>query len=283
MRVLVVTVTYKTDRLELDLFIKSFFRFNDIGDCAKLVIVDNSPEEYQNVKNLINEKYVDSVCYISNPSNPGFGASNNIGFKKETSDYVLFINNDVEFTEPIFDRILSEFSNDSFIGCIGIHQNGGAPSFFCKMTAPKGSQMTVFDEYIHFISGAFMFFKSDVFMKIGMYDENLFMYHEEFDISERLIIYGYKTVYIEELSFLHKVKNRKIQNENLWKIGTESLCYICKKYNLNSHKLHSGNRRLYLLIGYFLLHLKFQECRKLFRIIKNRNSIINKHFPKVSV
>ena len=45
MKLLVVTVTYKADTLELDLFIKSFFKFNDIGNCARLVVVDNSPEE----------------------------------------------------------------------------------------------------------------------------------------------------------------------------------------------------------------------------------------------
>lgn len=79
MKLSIVTVTYKSDVKELDLFIQSFFKYNDLGEDAKLVIVDNSPSDYANVHDLIQQSYNDIVCYISNPSNPGFGASNNVG------------------------------------------------------------------------------------------------------------------------------------------------------------------------------------------------------------
>ena len=224
--------------------------------------------------------YKDTVIYIQNPSNPGFGASNNRGFLYQDTDYVLFINNDVEFTEPVFQKIIREMETDNSIGCIGIHQTGGAPSFFVKMTAPKGCQMKKFGERFHFISGAFMFFRSDVFKRIGMFDENIFMYLEEFDVSERILCAGYKTIYYDCLSFWHKVKNRKIQNEYLWKIGTESFCYVCKKYKLNPYSLTLGNKRLILLVFYFILHFKIKESLKILRIIRMRKNIIERNFPK---
>ena len=224
--------------------------------------------------------YKDTVIYIQNPSNPGFGASNNRGFLYQDADYVLFINNDVEFTEPVFQKIIREMETDNSIGCIGIHQTGGAPSFFVKMTAPKGCQMKKIDERFHFISGAFMFFRSDVFKRIGMFDENIFMYLEEFDVSERILCAGYKTIYYDCLSFWHKVKNRKIQNEYLWKIGTESFCYVCKKYKLNPYSLTLGNKRLILLVFYFILHFKIKESLKILRIIRMRKNIIERNFPK---
>lgn len=282
MRLSVVTVTYKTDVEELDLFIKSFMKYNDLKSEANLIIIDNSPSDYLGVRDLIINFYKNSVVYIQNPSNPGFGASNNIGFLYQNSDYVLFINNDVEFTEPVFHKIISKMGTDSSIGCIGIHQTGGAPSFFVKMTAPKGCQMRKFDENCHFISGAFMFFKSDVFKKIGMFDENIFMYLEEFDVSERIINAGYKTVYYDSMSFWHKVRNRKIQNEYLWKIGTESFCYVCKKYSLNPYSLSLGNKRLVLLFFYFILQFKIGESMKIMRIISMRKKIIEQNFPKTS-
>ena len=37
----VVTVTYKPDLAELKLFIDSFYRYNDLGRDACLIIVDN--------------------------------------------------------------------------------------------------------------------------------------------------------------------------------------------------------------------------------------------------
>lgn len=282
MRLSVVTVTYKTDVEELDLFIKSFIKYNDLKSEANLIIVDNSPSDYQEVRDLIIKFYKSSVVYIQNPSNPGFGASNNIGFLYQNSDYVLFINNDVEFMEPVFHKIISKMETDSSIGCVGIHQIGGAPSFFVKMTAPKGCQMGKFDEKYHFISGAFMFLKSDVFKKIGMFDENIFMYLEEFDVSERILNAGYKTVYYDSMSFWHKVRNRKIQNEYLWKIGTESFCYVCKKYSLNPYSLSLGNKRLVLLFFYFILQFKIEESLKIMRIISMRKKIIEQNFPKTN-
>ena len=280
MKLSVVTVTYKTETKELDSFIKSFVKYNDLKSEANLIIVDNSPSEYQEIRKLVFNFYKDTVIYIQNPSNPGFGASNNRGFLYQDADYVLFINNDVEFTEPVFQKIIREMETDNSIGCIGIHQTGGAPSFFVKMTAPKGCQMKKFDERFHFISGAFMFFKSDVFKRIGMFDENIFMYLEEFDVSERILCAGYKTIYYDCLSFWHKVKNRKIQNEYLWEIGTESFCYVCKKYKLNPYSLTLGNKRLILLVFYFILHFKIKESLKILRIIRMRKNIIERNFPK---
>lgn len=280
MKLSVVTVTYKTETKELDSFIKSFVKYNDLKSEANLIIVDNSPSEYQEIRKLVFNFYKDTVIYIQNPSNPGFGASNNIGFLYQDADYVLFINNDVELTEPVFQKIIREMETDNSIGCIGIHQTGGAPSFFVKMTAPKGCQMRKFDERFHFISGAFMFFRSDVFKRIGMFDENIFMYLEEFDVSERILCAGYKTIYYNCVSFWHKVKNRKIQNEYLWKIGTESFCYVCKKYKLNPYSLTLGNKRLILLVFYFILHFKIKESLKILRIIRMRKNIIERNFPK---
>ena len=280
MKLSVVTVTYKTETKELDSFIKSFVKYNDLKSEANLIIVDNSPSEYQEIRKLVFNFYKDTVIYIQNPSNPGFGASNNRGFLYQDADYVLFINNDVEFTEPVFQKIIREMETDNSIGCIGIHQTGGAPSFFVKMTAPKGCQMKKFDERFHFISGAFMFFRSDVFKRIGMFDENIFMYLEEFDVSERILCAGYKIIYYDCLSFWHKVKNRKIQNEYLWKIGTESFCYVCKKYKLNPYSLTLGNKRLILLVFYFILHFKIKESLKILRIIRMRKNIIERNFPK---
>ena len=269
MRLSVVTVTYKTDVEELDLFIKSFMKYNDLKSEANLIIIDNSPSDYLEVRDLVINFYKKSVVYIQNPSNPGFGASDNIGFLYQNSDYVLFINNDFEFTEPVFHKIISKMETDSSIGCIGIHQTGGAPSFFVKMTAPKGVQMECFDDRVHFISGAFMFFRSDVFQKIGMFDKNLFMYFEEFDLSERMLKFGYHTKYLPEITFLHKVGNRKKINDKIWIKAIPSFCYICRKYELDPAVYSKGiMKRLKLLFIYNMLFFHWQEAKKVLDVYK---------------
>lgn len=103
----VVTVTYKPNIAELKLFIDSFYKYNDLKEDAKLIIVDNSPCNFWD-SSIILLQYP-QITFIPNPSNPGFGASNNIGFEKYQSEYVLFINNDTEFLEPIFSNLIKEF------------------------------------------------------------------------------------------------------------------------------------------------------------------------------
>jgi len=276
-QLLIVTVTYKPNVEELALFVKSFRKYNDLGDNAKLIIVDSSPNDIWRKEEFMNGN--DDIDVVSNPSNPGFGASNNLGFERYKSDYVLFINNDVEFVEPILSKLIVLCEIDNKLGCIGIHQRGGAPSFYPKMTAPKGIDMEYFDDKYHFVSGAFMFFKSSAFMECGRFDPNLFMYFEEFDLSNRLIEKGYHTMYVPELSFWHKVKNRRRINENIWKKAIPSFCYICRKYNLDP-QFHSKSimRRLKLLFMYNLVLLHFKEAFKILRLYKYRKQFIYKEF-----
>lgn len=267
----VVTVTYKPNIKDLTLFIESFYKFNDLGEEAQLIIVDNSPINSWN-SSLLQSQYP-LLTLISNPSNPGFGASNNLGFEQYSSEYVLFINNDVELLEPIFNKIIEEFEKNEFIGCVGIHQKGGAPSFFKKFDAPSNITNKQFIDKYHFISGAFMFFKSSVFKECGEFDKNIFMYLEEYDISTRLIKKGYSTVYLPQYSFLHKTGDRKIQNKKHWIYGTIAYCYICTKYGIDPNKYFSS-KHLYKMLFYFTLTLNLKQIKEIKNIIQERKNIL---------
>lgn len=276
-KLVIVSVTYKSNITELKEFINSFFRFNDLGNEAKLIIVDNSPVDYRDVELLINQ--CENVSYIPSPENPGFGAANNRGFDLYESEYVLFINNDVEFTEPLFQKLIKIHESDERIGCIGIHQTGGAPSFFKKFTAPKNIKNDFFQDKYHFISGAFMFFKSSVFEKCGKFDPYMFMYLEEFDIATRLNTIGYTTCYVPDLNFFHKTfKRRQSFNEFGWKYGADSHFYICKKHEIDPHTgFYSINLRLRKLQIYYLIQFRITEAIKIQRILCYRYKLMHEY------
>ena len=242
-KLVVVTVTYNPIIAELHAFVNSFMKYNDLGEYAKLVVIDNSPESSWDIK-LFKKQYP-MIAFIENPQNPGFGAANNIGFELFESDYVLFMNNDTEFIQPVFRSLIKICESNNRIGCIGIHQLGGAPSFFPKMTAPKNIDNNHFDDSYHFISGAFMFFRSSAFKECGMFDSNLFL----------------------------------CINEKTWKSAVPSFCYICKKYNLDPQYYSKGiMRRLKILLLYhcFLFHIK--EAKKIWNVYKFRKEVIYKEF-----
>ena len=285
-KLLVVTVAYKPNVSELYDFIDSFETYNDLGEDAKLVVVDNSPISFWNLSEA-KEKYP-NVTFVENPDNPGFGASNNIGFELFKSDYVLFINNDAEFIEPIFNKCIAVFRNNPKIGCIGIRQVGGL-SFFYRSESPlkrkelkKNLKNGLFDPVNFFLSGAFLMLRSSAFIKVGMFDPELFMYCEESDLINRLVKNGYDVQYISAMSFLHKVGNRKNLDEYLSGVVlSRSYCYYLKKYNYVNHKQLFFSRyvRYYKRIIYFILIFNFREVAKIIRIMKTSTRIYKEFFP----
>ena len=163
-KLLLVTVTYKPKVPELYEFIDSFEKYNDLGEAAKLVVVDNSPASFWNVS-VARRKYP-FVDFYENPSNPGFGAANNIGFGLFESEYVLFMNNDAEFTEPVFNKCIALFEENQQLGCLGIGQVGSL-SFFYRSESPlkkkelkRRLKAGLFDPCNFFLSGAFLMLRS---------------------------------------------------------------------------------------------------------------------------
>ena len=56
---------------------------------------------------------------------------------------------------------------------------------------------------IEIMPGAFLFFRREVYEKIGGLDENYFMYGEDIDFSWRIILAGYKNVYLPDTHIIH--------------------------------------------------------------------------------
>lgn len=265
-------------------FINSFLKYNDLSDDAKLVFVDNSDINYRNIENLVSK--FSQIDYISSPKNIGFGAANNLGADLYDSQYFLFINNDVEFIEPIFIKLINLFNLRPKCGCIGIKQIGNSPSFFVrqesevKYSKKQISKFVRYNQEIHFLSGAFLFFKAEIFYEIGKFDSNIFIYFEEADMLNRMIRLGYNSYFEEKLCFLHKVGDRKKSNEQLSKLGSNSFCYYLKKYNIENKigilKNRTILRRKKQL--YFLLKLNFKEVLKLERIINYEKQLFFDYF-----
>lgn len=285
-KLLVVTVTYKPNVQELYDYIDSFTRYNDLGESAKLVVVDNSPASFWDVSGA-REKY-SAVEFHVNPDNLGFGVANNVGFSLFKSDYVLFMNNDAEFTEPVFGKCIALFENDSQLGCIGIGQVGCLPFFYRSESTLKRKELKrrlkagLFDPYNFFLSGAFLMLRGSAFEKVGKFDPRLFMYCEESDLINRLVKDGYVVRYIPTMSFLHKAGNRKKMDEHLTgEVLSRSYCYYLKKYKYANHKrlFFSRYKRYYKCIVYFLLAFDFKEVAKIVRIMKTSTRIYRENFP----
>lgn len=219
-------VLYKNDLSVLERTISNFLETNLN---VRLYLIDNSPTDC--LKLLVNDK---RITYLHNPINPGFGAAHNMAIiesYKLNSQYHLVLNPDIYFETGTLEKIFYFMNENKFIGQLmpKVLFPDGSFQFLCK-TNP-----TVFDlflrgflppaiknlfknrinkyEYrnhdlnkiiydIPYLSGCFMFFRSEILKKVGFFDEKIFMYLEDADITRRILNYS-TTVYYPEVVIYH--------------------------------------------------------------------------------
>ena len=197
----------------------------------KIYLIDNSPTDH--LRCIVEDEKIE---YIFNPSNPGFGASHNIALKKSVAKGVRFhfiINPDVSFSKETMITMINFMKSDLSVGMImpkilnidGSIQNLPKllPSplhiLIRKFKYPKQIYQNMMDKYemrfiddndilvdIPILSGCFTLINTNAIIDVGMYDENFFMYFEDWDLSRRINA-KYRTLYFPKVSVNHKYES----------------------------------------------------------------------------
>ena len=82
---------------------------------------------------------------------------------------------------------------------------------------------------IPILSGCFMFLRTEALEKVGLFDEQFFMYMEDFDLNRR-IHRAYKTVFFPEAVVVHEYQKASYKNIKLLKAHIKSAIYYFNKY-----------------------------------------------------
>ena len=243
-------VTYHNSSEDLNKVISSFLNTKlDI----KLYISDNSNDD--SIKEICKDNRIE---YIFNNSNNGFGFAHNIAIKKAQnygSIYHFVLNPDVYFTEGNIEKMLTFMEKNREIGLMmpkilypnneiqyvckllptpfNLFSRGFLPNWdwVRKINDTYEMKFTKYDHLMEvpYISGCFMLFRSKVFEEIGYFDENIFMYLEETDISRRIAQY-YKTVMYPEAQVYHSWERGTHKNKKLRNITIKSAIYYFNKW-----------------------------------------------------
>jgi GT2 family glycosyltransferase len=237
----IIIVAYSGEDL-LDRCLASIYRYNDLGDRLEVVVVDNNPGEELSYSEL-RSRYP-SALFLKNQRN-GFGRGNNLGAAATTAPFLLFLNPDTELIESI-----GKFTEDTFranqrLGLFGVqlvYPDGGFNSsyelrdhsgFFLNQAMKIAKRIHYFDSNRMFTSGADMFMKREVFDRVGGFDEGLFMYYEESDITRRILSLGYKVMYFRNKKIIHVGGGVTKNNCNAYKRQLQAATYYYNKYNLD--------------------------------------------------
>ncbi|MHA6509044.1 glycosyltransferase family 2 protein [Tessaracoccus sp. Y1736] len=237
--------------------IESVLQYSPARDLLEIVVVDNSPRD--EVITALGVKFLDTkpvVRFVSN-ENRGFGHGNNVGASVSASEYLLFLNPDTELVEPVLDFASHAFDQDPRLGCFGmqlVDRDGGklmsffwidANGFAANLLIRIANRYGLFAANRMFTSGANLFVRRCVFMEVGGFDENIFMYNEEPDLFRRISGRGLATKFFHERRIVH-LEGGGESGESLtrliWRL--ESRKYYSLKHNASySRYLVSELRR----------------------------------------
>ncbi len=243
-----IILTYNSEKDIYDC-LASVYKYNDIGDGLEIIVVDNNSVGYETMHRQIQELYPD-VIVIKNEKNGGYGQGNNIGIRASSAPIIAVMNPDVRLIMPVFGTFIKALSSPNVVMCGGKQyatKTKPNSSFYCDFHVSPTKQSLIYrirrklDKYNYkymWLQGAFWAIRKDVFEQIGLFDENLFMYAEEYDVHIRLLKYfpQKRMVYLPNLKYLHLTESRKLSENTILKEYTSNI-YVCKKHNLNVHKM----------------------------------------------
>lgn len=246
MKLSIVIVAYKSGDILLKC-LNSINKYNDLGNELEVIVVDNSPEN-ERVDYVISESKLENVIYIPD-NNRGFGAGNNTGAKIATGEVIGFVNPDIIFIEPVFERIYQSFNNKrlELLGCKLLYEDL-TPGFsfyydyntilMRNWTIKFWNKINRFDSKKMFISGANLFVRKETFINIGMFDENIFMYYEEPELIRRIKEYNESAIILfnKEFRMIHLERKSTPSTPSMIGIAWDSAIYYGKKHNLDYRK-----------------------------------------------
>jgi len=202
---------------------------------SQVFLIDNSPVENPDFKTL-------NVTYQFTGKNSGYGAGHNIAIRQTLEQdlpYHLVINPDIAFQPEILSEIVDFMNNNPEIGLLmpKILYPTGEIQYLCKLIPtpfdliirrflPKSWTLERTKEFelrasgynhimnVPYLSGCFMFLRTEAIREVGMFDERFFMYPEDIDLSRRIHRH-FRTVFYPEVSIVHNHAHSSYMNTRM--------------------------------------------------------------------
>ena len=210
-----------------------------------IIYVDNNSQD-ESV--MLVRHYCPQATVIINKENFGFAKGNNIGIKaalKAKADYVFLLNPDTvidntcltkliqkaddnTILQPlllIFDKKKTDFVNSSgnYVNYLGIS--------YCGDYMKKAQEISV--KNIPSATGAALFLPKKIIERVGMFDENFFMYHEDLDLCWRARREGFEVKVIPSAKVWHKYQFSR-HKEKFFYVERNRLLFVFKNFDIKT-------------------------------------------------
>ena len=266
---------------------------NTIDKNVNILIVENS-STFKN-ENAFKKKfpYIKVIC---TGENLGYGKGNNFGIKHALTNYILILNPDTYCDKQFFSNIQEvtrEAKDFSIIGCQYLNDKIFMPAGFFDRKKNKEFSEKFKDNSIEslsrveWVTGCSILLNLDEFENKEIFDENFFLYFEEFDLCKTLTkikkkIYTSSKLKIHHLGFKSSLgenqkDNLKRINIKNWHYMWSSFYFYKKNYNFfyALFKL-SGKliKSFFKMLFYTIIFQKENKDKYLYRFLGLFNSIL---------
>lgn len=219
-------VTYNNENEILGVLNSLYNTSDSFG--LEVYLVDNHSTD--KTVERVKEKYPE--CNILQmEKNLGYGSGHNRAISVVESEYHMVINPDIVFTDGIISQFIEYMDSNPDIALCSpkvLNRDGSTqylpkqrPSMKFLLGGFFETKSNIFRHWrqeftmaniqiidpveIDFISGCFMFFRTEVLKKCGGFDERYFMYFEDADITRKIQKLG-KTIYNPAIEVTHEWK-----------------------------------------------------------------------------
>jgi GT2 family glycosyltransferase len=181
------------------------------------------------------------AVFIRNEENLGFATGCNVGIKfalERMADYVLLLNMDTEVEKDFLSRLVEVAQSQDHIGLLSpVIFNGqnkqiwfsGGKINWLNMKSVHNQKIRTEDFYdSEFLTGCAMLIKSDVFRKIGLLDEDYFLYWEDADFALKSKRAGFRNVVVTASWVYHFEKSEKNKSEKIYWLVISGLVFFRK-------------------------------------------------------
>jgi GT2 family glycosyltransferase len=187
------------------------------------------------------------VGVLANVAPKGYGANHNAAFAHCATPVYCVVNPDIRLETDPFPRLCEALSSRKDVGAVGplVRNPAGAVEDSARRfptvasLARKLFERKAGPDYpaaggplaVDWVAGMFVVFRSEVFRRLGGFDERFFLYYEDVDLCRRLRERGLATVYHPGVSVIHDARRASRRNPRLMAIHAASAVrYLTRRY-----------------------------------------------------
>lgn len=247
-------VLYHTDTDLVSKAIHAFF--SGASEGRKLYLVDNSVDDSLQTLAAL---YPAQTEYIFTGANLGYGRGHNIALKaamQTGATYHIVMNPDISFGPGVIPQLYSFMEANPDVGLTVPHMkypDSDDFNYSCKLLPTPANvflrrfapgtflarklndryTLKCFDygyaENIPSLSGCFMFLRLEAVRQCGAFDEKIFMYFEDVDLSRRIHA-RYRTCFYPWVFIVHRANRESYRNYRLTFAHIRSSLYYFNKW-----------------------------------------------------